>query len=468
MADGPPERYPRTIRHTRQVEYSLTPEKKRRPTLPVSSLPYLLLGGFSIAIAIGTVLLMLPWAAEDGTWTSPITALFISTSAVCVTGLVPVDTATHWSGFGEAVILVLIQFGGLGFMTSATLLFLLLGWRVGVRERLLLSASLDLSRPGGVVRVTRGALIFTLTCEAIGFVLLTFRFALDRPILESLWFGLFHSVSAFNNAGFDLFGNYSSLQGQRDAFTLTVIAALVAFGGIGYLVVQEVLVWRRQRLSLDSTLVLRTTFGLLLGGWLFFAMFEWNASLAALSLPDKLLQSGFQAVAPRTAGFASLPVGDMTEETHILTVFLMFIGGSTGSTAGGIKVATFAILVVAVISALRGKSHLEVAGREIRRSEADKALAVAFLAASTIFVATMVIAVIEEHVFLDLLFEVASAFGTTGLSTGITPQLKDSTLLLLTVLMFVGRLGPLTLALALMQRSRIERLRLPEERVRIG
>ena len=467
MAD-PAARYPRTIRRTRRIEYDLKPSRRRRFTLPVSSLPFLLLGGFSLAIALGTVLLMLPWASESGSWTTPIDALFVATSAVCVTGLTPVDTATHWSGFGEAVILLLVQFGGLGFMTSAMLLFLLLGWRVGLRERLLMSASLDLSRPGGVVRVTRGALIFTLICEAIGFVLLTIRFALDRPLLESLWFGLFHSVSAFNNAGFDLFGNFSSLEGQRDAFTLTVIALLVISGGIGYLVVQEVLVWRRHRLSLDSTLVLRTTFALLLGGWLAYTVLEWDATLAALSLPDKLLQSGFQAVAPRTAGFASLPVGDMKEETHFLTIFLMFVGGSAGSTAGGIKVATLGIIVAAVFSALKGKAHIEVAGREIRRSEADKALAVAFLAACIIFLAAVIISAIEDELFLSLLFEVTSAFGTTGLTTGITAHHETPTMLLLTVLMFVGRLGPLTLALALMQRSKVDRLRLPEEPVRIG
>lgn len=468
MADNPAARYPRTIRRTKRVEFELQPKVKRRPRLPVSSLPYILLAGFGIAIAIGTLLLMLPIATESRSWTPPITALFVATSAVCVTGLVPVDTATHWSGFGEAVIVVLIQFGGLGFMTSATLLFLLLGLRVGVRERLLLSASLDLSRPGGVVRVTRGALLFTLTCEAIGFVLLTMRFALDRPLLESLWFGLFHSISAFNNAGFDLFGNFSSLEGQRDVFTLTVIGTLVVFGGIGYLVVQEVLLWRRSRLSLDSTLVLRTTAALLVGGWLVFLFLEWNGTLAPLSVPDRLLQSAFQAVAPRTAGFASLPVGAMKDETHFLTIFLMFVGGSTGSTAGGIKVATFGIIVAAVFSALRGKAHIEVAGREIRRSEADKALAVAFLAAAIIFISAIVIAELEEQPFMSLLFEVTSAFGTTGLTTGITSQHGDPALLLLTLLMFVGRLGPLTLALALMQRTTIERLRLPEERVRIG
>ncbi|MGE3985693.1 MAG: TrkH family potassium uptake protein [Dehalococcoidia bacterium] len=430
-------------------------------------MPLILVSGFAGAIALGTLLLVLPWASEEGTWTSPVTAFFVTTSAVCVTGLAPVDTASHWSHFGEAVILVLIQFGGLGFMASTTLLFLLFGWRVGVRERLFLSSSLDLSRPGGIVRLTRRAILFTFIFESVGFVLLSVRFAFDQPVITALWHGLFNSISAFNNAGFDLSGNSTSLEGTRDVFVLAPIGALVIAGGIGYLVFEDLL-QRRRRLSLDSTLVLWTTAGLILVSWPIVSVLEWDGALAGLSFPDKLLQAGFHAASSRTSGFATLPVGDFREETQVFTMALMFIGGASGSTAGGIKVATFAILVATVVTAIRGRAHIEVAGREIRRSEADKALAVAALGIMVVFSVSVLLAILEEHPFLALLFEVVSAAGTTGLSTGITADHADPSLILLSVTMFMGRLGPLTLALLLVQRGQPDRIRLPEERVRIG
>ncbi len=468
MANSPSGRYPRTIRRTRQFEVTLPPRPPRRPVFRLHSLPLILVGGFAAAIAFGTLLLVLPWASEDRTWTSPVTALFVSTSAVCVTGLAPVDTASHWSHFGEAVILVLIQFGGLGFMTSTTLLFLLFGWRVGVRERLFLSSALDLSRPGGIVRLTRRAILFTFIFEGAGFLLLSARFAFDRPVLSALWHGLFNSISAFNNAGFDLSGNFSSLEGNRDIFVLAPIGILVIAGGIGYLVFEDLLQRRRRRLSLDSTLVLWTTAALIVASWPIVSVLEWEGALAGLSIPDKLLQSGFHAASSRTSGFATLPIGEFREETQVFTMALMFIGGASGSTAGGIKVATFAILVVTVVTAIRGRAHIEVAGREIRRSEADKALAVAALGIVVIVSMSVLLAILEEHAFLSVLFEVVSAAGTTGLSTGITPQHADPSLLLLAVTMFMGRLGPLTLALLLVQRGQPDRIRLPEERVRIG
>ncbi len=468
MADAPIPRYPRTIRRTTTVEVEIKPEKRRRPTLGVSSLPLILVGGFASAILIGTILLMLPFASRSGDWTSPIIALFVSTSAVCVTGLVPVDTATHWNGFGQAVILVLIQFGGLGFMTSTTLLFLLLGWRVGIRERLFLSGSLDLAKTGGVVRFTRRAIAFTLIFEAAGFIILSARFAFDEPIGQALWLGLFHSVSAFNNAGFDLMGGFKSLEETRDAVTLITVGVLVIAGGLGYMVMEDLLQFRRGRLSLDTNLVLRTTAVLLVGGFLLIAAFEWDNTLQELTLPDKILQAAFQSISPRTAGFASLPLAEMADESQFVTMGLMFIGGGSGSTAGGIKVGTLAILIAVVFSAIRGRANVEVAGREIRRTEADKALAVVALSGGLVFVVTLLLSAIEHQAFLPLAYEATSAFGTVGLSTGVTPGLSDLSLGILALTMFLGRLGPLTLALVLIQGTRPERRRLPDERVRIG
>jgi trk system potassium uptake protein TrkH len=392
----------------------------------------------------------------------------VATSAVCVTGLTPVDTGTYWSSFGQAVIFLLVQLGGLGFMTSATLLFILLGWRVGVRERLLLSQTLDIGRMGGIVRLMRRTIIFTFVLEGAGFVILSARFLVDEPLGRALWYGLFHSVSAFNNAGLDVLGGSRSLAAYDDPVTLVTIGTLVFFGGIGYLVIEDIRARRQATLTVDTKIILRTTAAIIAVGFFAFLLIEWNQALAGRNAPDKVLQAAFQAVAPRTSGFSTFPALNMTEESLFLTMALMFIGGASGSTAGGIKVGTFGILVAAALSALGGREHVETAGREIRRNDVDRALAVAFAAVLLVFIVSIALARIEDIEFLELLFEATSAFGTTGLSTGITPRLEDGSLLIITLLMFIGRLGPLTLALALVQRTRPTRRRLPEERVRIG
>ena len=436
----------------------------------MNTLPLMLVGGFAVAILIGTLLLMLPFASSSGDWTSPVVALFVSTSAVCVTGLTPVDTATHWSGFGEAVILLLIQFGGLGFMTSATLLFLLFGLRLGLRERIYLSQSMDLSRMGGVVNLTRRAIFFTVLMEAAGFVILSARFALDEPLGSALWRGLFISVSAFNNAGFDIMGGFASLEGHNDFITLATVGALVVIGGIGFIVVEDLLhVDRnRNRLNADSTVVLRATALLLVLGFVVFLLLEWENVLADRSVPNKLLQSAFHSVVPRTAGFNSVPIVGLEDETQFFTLGLMFIGGGSGSTAGGIKIGTMAVIVAAAFSAIRGREHPEAAHRELSRTDVDRALAVTLVAAMLVFVVALVLARLEAATFLPVLFEATSAFGTVGLTAGVTPGLGDPSLLVLAATMFVGRLGPLTLILALLQRSGRETRRLPEERIRIG
>ncbi len=465
-------RYPRTIRRSAPVEIPFEEKPNRPRRLRISSLPLLLLAGFGIAILIGTVLLTLPISSESGDWTSPVVALFVSTSAVCVTGLVPVDTATHWSGFGEGVLLLLIQFGGLGFMTSTTLLFLLFGWRLGLRERLNLSQSMDLSRMGGVVSLARRAIIFTLIIEGIGIAILFARFVIDQPVDQALWWSVFHSVSAFNNAGFDLTGGFQSLQGNADAVTLLTIGVLILFGSIGFLVVEDVRHNNRntRRLTADSTVVLRMTAILVVVGFFVFFILESGNLLSGKSLPEQMLHSFFNSISHRTAGFTSLPVSEAQDETQFFTLGLMFIGGASGSTAGGIKVGTLAVIVSAAFAAMRGREHAELASREMPRADVDRALAVILLSAIGVFIMAITLARLEDSMsFLPVLFEATSAFATNGLSTGLTPTLDDSALLLLTATMFIGRLGPLTLVLALVQRSAARELRrLPEERVRIG
>jgi trk system potassium uptake protein len=471
MDQRPVRRYSGVIRRPIPTAVTVPPERKKRTVLRLRSLPLLLLGGFAFMILVGALALTLPISSSDRTWTSPSVALFTSGSAVCVTGLVTVDTGTYWSGFGQAVILMLIQFGGLGFMTSATLLFLLFGWRVGLRERMFLSESLDTSHMGGIVSLVRRAAIFAVVLELIGFVILAARFSADEPLGRSLWWGLFHSVSAFNNAGFDVTGGFRSLQAHADAITLITVSSLLIIGGIGFLVVEDIVYRRRQKraLSIDTRLVLWTTAALLAAGFFVFLLLEWNTALEGRSAHEKLLQSGFHAATPRTAGFSSVPVEEMNDETQFFTMGLMFIGGASGSTAGGIKVGTFAIMMAAVLAAIRGRRHVEVAGREIRRTEIDRGLAIAFTGIVLIFTSAVILAALQpQHGFLSVLFETTSAFGTVGLSMGITPELNDASLLLITAMMYAGRLGPLTLVLALVERQQVERRRMAEERVRIG
>lgn len=463
-----PGRYPTAIRRQRPLQIEVPAERRRRPILRTGAAPLLLVAGFALVILIGTLLLSLPIASESGEWTSFPRALFVATSAVCVTGLTPVDTATYWSGFGEAVILVLIQIGGLGFMTSATLLFVIFGWRMGLRGRLFLSESLDMGAMGGAVRLVRRAAVFTAVVELIGFVLLTARFAANEPLDRAAWWGLFHSISAFNNAGFDVFGGFRSLEAHDDAFTLLTISGLIVLGGIGYFVVEDL--WQRQPkgISVDSRIVLWMTGMLLALGFFLILILEWNQTLGGMSIGDKVLHSWFHSVTPRTAGFNSLPMAQMHDETLFSMQGLMFIGGGSGSTAGGIKIGTFAVLVIMMVSAIRGRSEAQAFGREVRRTDMDRALTVAILSVLFVFVAAVALARAEQATFLSIIFETTSAFGTVGLSIGLTPELSTPGLFIITIAMFVGRLGPLTMVLALTQRMRRSRLRLAEERVRIG
>jgi trk system potassium uptake protein TrkH len=286
----------------------------------------------------------------------------------------------------------------------------------------------------------------------------------------ALWRGLFHSVSAFNNAGFDIMGGFHSLEQHNDFITLATISVLVIVGGIGFIVVEDLLHVNRnrRRLTADSIVVLRATAFLLAVGFAVFLALEWSNVLAGHSVPDKLLQSAFHSVTPRTAGFNSVPVGALHDETQFFTLGLMFIGAGSGSTAGGIKIGTIAVIVAAGFSAIRGREHPEAANRELARSDIDRALAVLLMAGTLVFFVALVLARLEPVTFLPVLFEATSAFGTVGLSTGITPDLSEASLLVLTLTMFIGRLGPLTLILALVQRSGQTTRRLPEERIRIG
>jgi len=434
--------------------------------------PLALVCGFVLVIFVGAALLLLPQSSAPGRSSTLLDALFTSTSAVCVTGLVVVDTGTHWSLFGQAVILGLIQVGGFGFMTSATLLLRLFGRRIGLRERLLVGETIGGATPGGLVRLIRNMALLTIAVESAGALALLPRFAVKDGLGRGLWEAVFQSVSAFNNAGFDIFGNFSSLTELRsDAVVVGVTALLLVTGGLSYVVLADI---RRQRrfvwLSLDTKLVLVTSVVLLSLGTLMYLAAEGAnpATLGSLPLRERLLCAVFQAATPRTAGFTTVSVASMHDYTLLFTMFLMFVGGAAGSTAGGIKVNTFGLLAATVVSTLRGRAQVSAYGRGFNLEHVHRALTVVVLALAFVIVATLLLAVTEEADSSSLAFEVVSAFGTVGLSTGITPELSGAGRLIVMLAMLVGRLGPLYIGLALVQRQRVRDYRYPVEPVRIG
>jgi trk system potassium uptake protein TrkH len=416
----------------------------------------ILIYGFASLIAIGTGLLLLPMATQTGESTPFVDAFFTATSAVCVTGLVVVDTASHWSLFGQTVILALIQLGGFGFMTAATIFLLMLGRRVSLRERLLIGESLGMERFQGLARIVWQMAI----CTSIG--------DLEMPV----WKSIFHTISAFNNAGFDLFGGFSSLSGfQKDPSVLMVTSVLVILGGISFLVVVDLIRKRNWlHLSLDSKLVLSSTALLLCIGTIVFLLTEYSNpnAMGQLSPVERVLNAFFQSVTARTAGFNTLNMAVIGDYALFFTMLLMFIGGASGSTAGGIKVNNFSVLLSTVWSSLRGREHPSAFGREFHIQQIHRALAVAILSLGLVSIAVFFLMLTEDFRFIDLLFESVSAFGTVGLSNGMTPSLSVAGRLIIIVVMFFGRLGPITVTLALVQRQKESGIRYPREIVRIG
>jgi trk system potassium uptake protein TrkH len=422
--------------------------------------------GFAALILIGTLLLMTPAATTIGAL-KPVDALFTAVSASCVTGLVVVDTGSAFSTFGQIVILILIQVGGLGIMTMSTLFLLLGGRRLSLTERVVIRDTFTFSGEHNVAFLIRQVVIFALTLEAVGTVLLFPRFMAGRSILEAFFFALFHSVSAFCNAGFSFFSQ-SFIAYREDWLVNLVVCFLVITGGIGFLVLSELkqnFPFDRRtwvRLSLHARLVLAVTLLLLLGGTLLVTFLEWNNTLAPLSVPDRLLAGFFQSVTTRTAGFNTLPIGQMANATLFVVMLLMFIGASPGSCGGGIKTTTFASLVVLGFSRMRGWQRPQIFHRTISAGSIGRAMSVVLISFMVIGLATMIILITElgemshpasRGKFLELLFEVVSAFGTVGLSTGATAGLSTAGKLILSAVMFVGRLGPLVVAMAVSRRT---------------
>ena len=433
----------------------------------------MVVGGFGLAVLVGTLLLMLPVARTGTAWTDPVTALFTSTSAVCVTGLVVVDTGTYWSTFGEVVILALIQVGGLGTMTLASLLGLAISRRLGLRARVTAAAETKAVGLGDVRGVVLGVAHTSLVVEAAVAVVLGLRFwaAYDVSPGRAAYLGVFHSVSAFNNAGFALWPD-SLVRFATDPWICLPIAASVIVGGIGFPVILEL----RKRLrtprawSMHTKMTLWATGVLLVLGTVVITANEWRnpATLGQLDTPGRLLAGFFQAVMPRTAGFNSVDTGAMYEGSLLVTVVLMFIGGGSAGTAGGIKVTTFVLLFFVIWAEVRGERDVQAFERRIGERVVRQALTVALLSVGLVVAATVVLVEITRMSTHLVLFEVVSAFATVGLSTGITADVGTAGHLVLVLLMFVGRLGPITLVSALALRERQRLYHHPEGRPLIG
>jgi trk system potassium uptake protein TrkH len=435
--------------------------------------------GFLAMVLLGTLLLMLPISIAEGTWGDFITAFFTSTSAVCVTGLVVVDTGTYFSFWGQFFIMLLIQVGGLGYMTANTFLLLLLGRRFGLRERLAIQQSLDSPGLSGVVQLVKSIIVTTLVFELTGAFLMIAVFAPQHGFDRALWLGLFHSVSAFNNAGFGLFPDNLISYATNLPINL-IIPLLVIFGGIGYQVIQEMYIWLRDRITrsrervvfpLNFKIVTSTTIFLLVLGTLAFFLVEYRneETFGQYNFTGKLMVAWFQGVVPRTAGFNSIDYGKMTDAGLFITIALMFIGASPGSTGGGIKTTTFRVLFECTKAVLQGKFEVLCYQREIPAALIRKAIGVVFSSLTTVIIATTLITISDPDVeFIRVLFEAVSAFATVGLSTGITASVSVFAKLVLIATMYVGRVGVLLLVSAFLGDPSPTLVRYPDENLLVG
>ena len=427
--------------------------------------------GFLAVIIIGAVILSLPISSRSGEPTNFLDAIFTSTSAVCVTGLITLDTSTHWSTFGQTVIMALIEIGGLGFMSFTVLISLILGKKITLRERLVMQEAMNTFSIQGLVRMVKYVLIFTVSVQFFGALLLSTQFVPEYGIIKGFFYSIFHSISAFCNAGFDLFG--TSLVGySNNTVVILVISALIIIGGLGFTVLLELYDFKGiKKLSLHAKIVIITTLILIFGGTILMLLFEHKnpQTIADMNIKDKLLNSFFASVTPRTAGFNSITTSGMTLAGKILTVILMLIGGSPGSTAGGLKTVTCAILVLTVISVIRGREDTEVFGRRLTKEIVYKSFIIVFIGLSLVIGVTMILSYTEVGAsFIDLLYEASSALGTVGLTLGLTPKLSSLGKIFIMIMMYLGRVGPLTVMLALTRKRKKSGYKYPEGKILIG
>ena len=418
---------------------------------------------FAAIILLGAALLTLPAASRSGVSCGFRPALFTATSATCVTGLVLYDTFTQWSGFGQVVIISLIQIGGLGFMSAATLFVFFLRRRIGLKQRLVMAQALSVSDMDGIVRLQKTVLKGSFAVEGIGAAILFLRFLPEFGFANALKWGIFHSISAFCNAGFDIFGcitpGASLMEFQSDPVVLLTLGALVVIGGLGFLVWQDVAENRSfRKCSVYTRLVLLTTLGLLLVGWFGICLLEWNnpGTLGPMSLGNKLLNGLFQSVTLRTAGFVAIDQALLTDSGKAFSMILMLIGGSSGSTAGGLKTVTFIVLILFMAARARGRSIVCIFRRTIPQSQVLDAMTIAFLMDALAIFGGIFISATSGVGFVDALYEAVSAIATVGLTAGVTGSLSVSAQLLIIVYMYFGRVGVLTISMGFLAGDKAE------------
>lgn len=436
--------------------------------------------GFALVIFTGGTLLSLPISSASGEFTPFLDSVFTATSAVCVTGLVTLDTGTHWNYFGKTVIVILIEIGGLGFMSISTLIALVIGKKITLKERLLIQEAYNAQNLQGIIRLVRYLMIFTIGVQLTAAMILMTQFIPMYGVGQGIYYGIWHAVSAFCNAGFDLFGNVVTGTFQsltllnNNKVILLTLGNLIVIGGLGFSVWLELWNSRKKpkvlrRLSLHSKVVISLTAILIFAPAFIMLLLEWSNTLEGMTFGNKLVNAWFMSVTPRTAGFNSVSTTEMAPASRFITMLLMFIGGSPGSTAGGIKTTTFGIVIFTILSVLKGREDTEIFGKRLSKSTVYKAVAVFAIGISLVILDIMVLSVTELGVSMEMImYEVLSAFGTVGLTQGITPFLSSPGKIVIATTMYLGRVGPMTVMLALARLKPSAALRYPEDKLLIG
>ena len=444
----------------------------------------IILLGFLSVIFIGSILLSLPIATKSGEATPYVDALFTATTSVCVTGLVTVNTLAHWSFFGHIVILLLIQFGGLGFVAVMTAMILALGKKVSLKERILIQEAYSFNKLSGMVNFIKKVLIGTLTVEAIGAIFYMFQFIPELGVVRGIWVSIFNAISAFCNAGIDIIGEYSLVPYVHNPLINIVTMVLIVSGGIGFtvwwdlirvgkLVKEKKIPLKKMlsRLTLHSKIVLTTTISLIIGGAIFIFVLEYNntGTIGTFSFLDKIQASFFQSVTLRTAGFATLPQENLRDDTSLICIILMFIGGSPVGTAGGIKTVTIAVLFATVMSVVRGSKSVVIYNRRVSGEIVKKSLAIICITLFLLLSATIILNITEARAdFMTCFYEVASALGTVGLSKNLTPYLTTIGKIIIICTMYMGRVGPITMAVGFHVKNKKTLVEFPEEDLLVG
>ncbi len=429
--------------------------------------------GFFIVIFIGGTILSLPISSASGEATNFLDSIFTATSATCVTGLVTVDTGTHWNLLGQTVIMILIEIGGLGFMSFATFISVLIGRRITLKSRLLIQEAMNTFNIQGLVKMLKKVMLFTFIITFIGALILSTQLIPEFGVARGIYISIFSSISTFCNAGFDLFGNFNSYTAYYDnSIILLTVSALIAIGGLGFIVLLELYNYKStKKLSLHAKVVLLITTILIVGGTIVMFILEYNNpnTLGNMNIKDKIVNSIVASISPRTAGINSIPIDKMTTTSKFITVILMFIGGSPGSTAGGLKTSTFGIILCTAISVIKGKENADIFGRTIPRGLQLKAVTLLIIGMGLVTTVTMALTIAEPNeAFLDVLYEATSAFGTVGLTTGVTQRLSEPGKIIIIMLMYLGRVGPLTVVMALISRKKGTNYKYPEGKILIG